>query len=731
MQNRPQSKKDVLHVRLLGVPDFSWGHRGTVALQERRARALLAYLALHPGVHLSRDRLAALFWPDATDSAARASLRQALSVIRKSLGEEADRVISASRDTVAIQQDAVTTDAGRIMSLSQTQRGLTIEDIPTESTFLEGLRGFSTDFDNWCNTEGERWLVLRLGLLEELADRAEAECRTGEAARLLSGALALDPLNEVFHRRLMSIYATQGRTTEALRMFKRLEVLLSTELDVRPERATLDLVRAIRARRQSRTLSVASGAADADRKAATESAFVAPSLEQSPSHPPTRYAKRGRLNIAYQVSGSGPIDVIWVPGWVSNLDFAWTHPRMAHIFQRLGSFARLIRFDKSGTGLSDRDVGSPTLGDRAEDIRAVMDAVGSERAALIGSSEAGGMSILFAATYPERTSALVLCGSYARGLWAKDYPWRPTVAETEEEIAEVERNWGGPFDLVDGAPSLADDPAEAEWFAGFLRASASPQDATALWRWGASTDVRSILGAIHVPTLILHRIGDRWARIEEGRFLAEHIDGAKLVELPGEDHVLWAGDTEKVLNEIRLFLTTVPRMPPPTRVLATILHMNVLISRPDTASSQHQGEDGIAGKPRNALAEEIRSYGGNTLTEAADLIVAAFESPTAAVRFAIVLVERFGKAGCVSRIGLHTGECERRGNDWTGVAINAAADVARHAEDDEILVSQTVKDLVVGSDFRLSKKKSTILKELPGTWTLHAVYRPSASIRSR
>lgn len=686
-----------------------------IALSERRSRALLAYLAANSGTILSRDRLASLFWPDANDGSGRASLRQAMSAIRKALEPRADKVISADRDTVVMREDAVATDLSRLHALSETPEHPVPEDIPSERTILEGLRGFSADFDNWCAAEQERLSALRRDLLGKLADRAEAEHRSGDAMSFLARALAFDPLDEAFRRRLMRLYAAQGRANEALSQFRALEALLENELGVRPEPTTLDLVRQIRARRQSRPQSRGPEPAKVTQNGSPvshdDNGTWALQSAKPRSLPATRYAKRGQVNIAYQVSGSGPIDIVWIQGWVSNLDFAWTHPVMAYIFDRLGSVGRLIRFDKSGTGLSDRDVGMPTLGDRTEDIRTIMDAVGSERAVLLGSSEAGAMSILFAATYPERTAALVLYGCYARGLWAEDYPWRDTTMEMEDNIAEVERNWGGPFDLADGAPSLASDPAECDWFAGYLRASASPHDAMSLWRWGAQTDVRSVLSAIHVPTLVVHRTGERWARIEEGRFLADHISGAMLVELPGEDHLLWAGDTDRALDEIERFIATVPQLPSPTRALATILHMRVGTPRGSADAVLLEGE----------FQNKVQRCGGLRLASTPEAFIAAFDRPTEAIRCATALATGLGTMGMFVRIGIHTGECERRGMDWTGVAISIAGEVAGHAEVGETVISQTVKDLIVGSDVLLDVRKSIKLSAVPGTWKLYAV----------
>ena len=292
--------------------------------------------------------------------------------------------------------------------------------------------------------------------------------------------------------------------------------------------------------------------------------------------PDIKYTSCDGVDIAYQVTGDGPIDIIYVPGWVSNLDLSWDYPGYAEVLHRLGSFARLIRFDKRGTGLSERNVGFPTLEQRMEDVRSVMDAVDSKRAALLGTSEGGNMSMLFAATYPERVTALVLFGCFAKGVRADNYPWATSKQELEKELEDIREAWGGPFDLQNGAPSLADDPAVREWFSTYLRNSADRKAAISIWEWNAEIDVRDVLPTVQVPTLVLHRSGDRWQPVEEGRYLADHIPDAKFVELPGDDHIIWAGDTSAVTDQIQEFLTGVRPVPRTNRVLMTILFTDIV-----------------------------------------------------------------------------------------------------------------------------------------------------------
>ena len=292
----------------------------------------------------------------------------------------------------------------------------------------------------------------------------------------------------------------------------------------------------------------------------------------------TRYARSGDLSIAYQVVGDGPFDLVYVPGWVSNIELMWEEPGLARFLERLASFSRLILFDKRGTGLSDPvpTDGLPTLEERMDDVRAVMDAVGSERAALLGHSEGGNMCVLFTATYPERTTALLLVGSYAKRLRSQDYPWAPTVEQRSREIEETEATWGSPEAFEALAPSKARDQAFQRWIGRYLRQSASPKAAAALMRMNTQIDVRDVLPTIGVPTLLIYRTDDADVQVDEGRYIAERIPGSRFVELPGIDHLMWTGDTDALLDEIEGFLTGVRRGPDPDRVLATVLFTDVV-----------------------------------------------------------------------------------------------------------------------------------------------------------
>lgn len=290
--------------------------------------------------------------------------------------------------------------------------------------------------------------------------------------------------------------------------------------------------------------------------------FAAPVVTITPEDAPLpdiHYAISGDIRIAYQVLGDGPIDLVYVPGWVSHLEYGWESPRVASFYKRLAAFSRLILFDKRGTGLSDRAAGLPDIEQRMDDVRAVMDAVGSKKAALLCMSEGGCMSIAFAARYPERVSALMLVGAFAKRVWSEDYPWAPTPAARQVFFDDIENEWGGPIGIEQIAPSLANDPAFRAWWGTYQRRSATPSAALALARMNTAIDVRHLLPQIRTPTLIIHRQDDRDALIEEGRYLARHIPGSRLLELPGNDHLIYAGDQDDILAPVQDFVSAIPR----------------------------------------------------------------------------------------------------------------------------------------------------------------------------
>jgi class 3 adenylate cyclase len=435
--------------------------------------------------------------------------------------------------------------------------------------------------------------------------------------------------------------------------------------------------------------------------------------------PETRYAQSGDVNIAYQVTGDGPLDLVLVPGWVSHLDADWDHPDVAHFLKRLANFSRLIRFDKRGTGLSDRSVGLPDLETRMDDVRAVMEAVGSERAALFGYSEGGPMCCLFAATYPERASALVLYGSYAKRRDPDDdYPWAATWESRQEYAREVERDWGVTADIDRMGPNA--DRSMVEWWVRRGRAAASPGTARDLILMNSQIDVRHVLPTIGAPTLVMHRVGDADSRWEEGRYICEHIPGARFVLLEGGDHLPWINGDE-ILDEIEEFLTGVRRGPEPDRVLATVLFTDVVGSTERAAGLGDRAWRDLLERHHVVVRKELERFRGREVDTAGDSFLATFDGPARAIRCARAIRDGLRALGLDVRAGLHTGECELLGDKVTGVAVHTGARVAELAAADEVLVSNTVKDLVAGSGIEFKERGVHELKGVPGEWQLYAV----------
>jgi pimeloyl-ACP methyl ester carboxylesterase len=429
---------------------------------------------------------------------------------------------------------------------------------------------------------------------------------------------------------------------------------------------------------------------------------------------PVRYAKSGGVYIAYRTFGEGPRDIVLVPGSVSHVELYWELPTNAYILKRLSSFARVIVFDKRGQGLSDR-VAELTLEERITDVRAVMDAAGSERATIYGWSEGGSMSLMFAATYPERTTSVVLYGSY------------PSVKASREVYAEfldtLEKHWGEGVLVGLTAPSRREDEAFVQWFGRLERAVASPGGIVALMRANYEIDVRHLLPSIHVPTLILHRKGDFLVPVGAGRHLAKHIPGAKYVELPGADHLLQALDQELLdvlLDEIEEFITGTRRRPEPDRVLATVMFVDIVGSTQRAAELGDHRWLALLQNYHAVVQGEVSAFRGREVNTAGDGLVAAFDGPARAVRCAHSVRDRVRPLGVDVRIGLHTGECELLGDRLGGIALHIGARIASAAGAGEVLVSSTVRELVAGSGLRFTDRGMHDLKGVPGEWHLFA-----------
>ncbi len=441
--------------------------------------------------------------------------------------------------------------------------------------------------------------------------------------------------------------------------------------------------------------------------------------------PSTQYVDNDGVSIAYQVVGDGPIDIALVIGSWWHVEFQWSAPANERFLRRLASFGRVILFDKRGTGLSDRVPAGqlPTLEQRMDDLRAVLDAVGSERCALLGDSEGGPMSLLFAATYPHRTSRLVLFGSYARLLSAPDYPDGLDPELFDGFIETAVAGWGtaGPMVMDLFAPSLRDDPAAIEWFGAMNRYAVSPGAMRTLMHMMGEIDVRGVLSAVTVPTLVVHRTGDRVCSIGNGRYLADHIPGAQLVELPGDDHAFFAGDVDAVVSTIGEFVTGAPVSAEIERILTTVVFTDIVGSTEHAARLGDLEWRGMLDRHDAAVRQEVLRHRGREVKHTGDGFLLAFDGPARAVKCATAIAAAARRIGIEVRAGVHTGECEVRGDDLGGIAVHIGARIGALASAGEILTTGTVRDLTAGSGLVFEHRGDPELRGIPGRWPLYAV----------
>lgn len=436
--------------------------------------------------------------------------------------------------------------------------------------------------------------------------------------------------------------------------------------------------------------------------------------------PPVQYARSENVNIAYQVSEKNGPDLVYVAGWISHLDMMWEDPYQAEFVQRLGQFSRLIMFDKRGVGLSDRVSIEhlPTLEQRMDDVRAVMDAVGSESAYLFGHSEGSVLSTLFAATYPDRTDGLMLYGGYATKSERSDYPWAMTSDARTAGLDLILNHWPEGAGLETKAPSMANNPTFVDNFKRYARSAASPAAAHALAVMNDQVDIREILSSVSVPTLIVHRTGDTSTPIEGARYMAQRIPDARLVELDGQDHLPWTEDSESVLAEIEQFVTGTKPERAITRVLSTVLFTDIVDSTVQAVEMGDEAWRRLLDRHDTLCQRQIERHRGKHIKATGDGVLATFDGPARAIRCGQAIAEEARNIGIEIRAGLHTGEIELRGDDIGGVAVHFASRVMGYAGPNEVVASRTVKDLVAGSGLTFTTIGEKALKGIPGEWEL-------------
>lgn len=676
-----------LYLQLFGNFEARDGQGLPVSLPTRKAQGLVAYLALPTGQFHSREKLAGLLWGRSADEQARSSLRQTLSGLRRTLAEHDADVLVSRGESLALDASGVDSDVSR---LEAALAGASAAELPRAGELYRGelLEGFSLHeeaFEEWLEGERRRLREVAVQAMAKELDHC-LSCEAVERGIAVAGRLlALEPLREDVHRSLMQLYVQAGRRGTALQQYEHCRSILRRELGIRPEPETERLASDIRAQ------------------------------------PRTEFATCGDVDIAYQVLGQGPIDLVYVPGWVSHIEYGWEYSGYAKFLKRLASFSRLIVFDKRGTGLSEREVDNPTLEERMDDIRTVLDAVGSEKAAVLGVSESGSLACLFAANNPDRTSALVLHGCFAKRLRSSDYPWGQDEAQLHEWLDAIGNDWGGRMVLTRLAPSAGVDSEFHDWFSRFLRYSTTRRAALKLTKLNAKIDIRHVLPAIHVPTLVTRRHGDRAASAGDAEYLVKHIAGSKLVELPGDDHVPFAGDVDGLVDEIKVFLTGVKQQSTPKRQLLTLVHMDLIDLKQLPMDENHAGFDQHLGMYDDIVREQTARYHVRSVKHTNDGYLLAFDGPERAVRCAAAIGRQFEAYGLRVRAGIHVGECDVQGDELSGSTVRLAARIKECARERQIIASRTVKDLTVGTDVNFEKIGWIALDETSDNWELYSV----------
>jgi DNA-binding SARP family transcriptional activator/pimeloyl-ACP methyl ester carboxylesterase len=752
--------KGLIEFRILGQLEALDDGR-PLALGPSKQRALLALLLLHANQVVSRDRLIEDLWGEQAPETAATALQGYVSQLRKLLdphAREGQARLLTRAPGYLLELDPEQLDLRRFERLARHGKrelaaGAAEAAATTLADALSLWRGPPlAEFSSapFASAESLRLQELHVSTLEDRIEADLALARHDELIGELDALAAEHPFRERLHAQLMLALYRGGRQAEALEVYRETRHRLVDELGIEPGPALQQLQQAIL--RQERALD--DNAARAlrtgqlvpivDMEVGDPARRLAETFESSEAsefkrvsrdvdtaaHLETHYARSGDVSIAYQVVGEGCFDVVLVPGFLSHVELGWKVPVAARTRERLGEFARLILFDKRGTGMSDRVSGAPTLETRMDDVRAVMDAARSKRAAILGVSEGAPMSLLFSATYPERTAALVLWAGLPRMMWAPDYPWGQTEEgyrqwrETSERWIFGPRREAREVVLKEGWAS----PDEAEDLVDYYRSSISPAAMRALWMMNSEIDVRDVLPAIRVPTLIVHGTDDQRLNVEGARFMAQRIPGARLVELPGAGHLMVGDVAVALVDQVEHFLLEVWNEGgweelEPDRVLSTLLFTDIVGASERAMQVGDRSWRRLLDQHHALVRRELIRFRGAEIDTAGDGFFASFDGPARAIRCASAIADAVRALGIEVRIGLHTGECELVEGKAAGIAVHTGARVAAHAQPGEVLVSSTVKDLVAGSGMRFQERGEHELKGIPGVWQLYAVER--------
>ena len=437
--------------------------------------------------------------------------------------------------------------------------------------------------------------------------------------------------------------------------------------------------------------------------------------------PVARYARSGDVHIAYIVEGEAPVDLLWIPPWISQVEYLWSEASMAAVLERLKRFARVITFDRRGSGLSDPLSGAPTIEEQMDDVLAVLDAAGTERAAIAATLEGGPMAAMFAATHPDRVSHLIMYATFARAVWAPGYEWAWPAEQRDAKMRAGIENWGRGFVAGSVAESRTGDPRFMEWAGRLERLAASPATIERIFDLIGEFDVREVLPSIRVPALVMHRRDDSFIQVEHSRYLAEHIPGARYVELEGRDNMFAVGDSEAIMGEIEEFITGTRHAREPDRMLATVLFTDIVDSTRRAADLGDSSWREVLERHDHLFRRELEFHRGREVKRTGDGFLATFDGPARAIRCAASVTQAVEELGLELRAGLHTGELEVMSDDLGGLAVHIAARVMAAADAGEVLVSGTVKDLVVGSGIDFEDRGTHELRGVPGDWRLFRV----------
>jgi DNA-binding SARP family transcriptional activator/pimeloyl-ACP methyl ester carboxylesterase len=698
--------------RLLGPLEAS-AESGPLGVPAGKQRALLAVLLLNANRTVARDQIVDALWGESVPDSAAKMVQVHVSQLRKLLPEPrlrthgAGYVLDVADEELDLRRfERMVAEGRHALAQEDARRGRQLFGSALALWRGRALAEFSEPF---AEHEAPRIEELRLSALESRIDADLALGHERDVVGELETLIVQHPLRERIRSQHMLALYRSGRQAEALASYQAYRRRLADDLGMEPSSNLREFERLIL--RQDASLE------PDDQGRRDEARLPLPALEAD-----VRFARSGDVRIAYQVVGEGPVDLVLVHGWVSSFQPGWEYYKLAAFYRALSAMGRLILFDKRGTGLSDRVSPErlPNLETRMDDVRAVMDAAGSERAVILGISEGGAMSTLFAASHPERTRALVLMGTFARMLQAPDYPigvatddiWTRLAATEEDDWASaVTTEW-----LARMGPDILRDAAALRWYTSYIVRGASPAANRAIWLMNAEIDVRDVLPSVSVPSLVLYRKDEFFK--EATPFMGERIAGARVVELPGNDHLPWEGDRDALLDEIERFVGDVRDEVEPDRVLATLLFTDIIDSTARAAAVGDRDWADLLARHHRLVLAEVARFRGQEIDTAGDGVVASFDGPARAVRCASSIVSAVHRLGIEVRAGVHTGEIERSDDGPRGVAVNLAARIVSAAQPGEVLVSSTVKDIVAGSGIEFRERGEHEFAGVPGMWRL-------------